>query len=105
MVLSPEMSVHITPVVIVYSSLCCKLHFTAHPHAFSMSFHGPTSNNMHHIAAWYQTTGIPLATNFHIIIIIVNTVGPLYEGHICTSQFVYCREVVHSSKEENVLAL
>ena len=33
------------------------------------------------------------------------TVGPLYKGHIGTSKFVHCREVVHSSEVENVLAL
>ena len=31
------------------------------------------------------------------------TVGPLYKGHIGTSYFVHCREVVHSSEVENVL--
>ena len=34
-----------------------------------------------------------------------NTGGPLYKGHIGTSKFVHCREVVHSSEVENVLAL
>ena len=33
------------------------------------------------------------------------TVGPLYKGHIGTSKFVHCREVVHSSEVKNVLAL
>ena len=33
------------------------------------------------------------------------TVGPLYKGHIGTSKFVHCREFVHSSEVENVLAL
>ena len=33
------------------------------------------------------------------------TVGPLYKGHIGTSKFVHCREVVHSSEVESVLAL
>ena len=33
------------------------------------------------------------------------TVGPLYKGHIGTSKFVHCREVVQSSEVKNVLAL
>ena len=33
------------------------------------------------------------------------TVGPLYKGHIGTSKFVHCREVVHSSEVKNVLTL
>ena len=33
------------------------------------------------------------------------TGGPLYKGHIGTSYFINCREVVHSSEVENVLAL
>ena len=40
-----------------------------------------------------------------IIMPVDNTVGPLYKGHIGTSKFVHCREVVHSSEVKNVLAL
>ena len=30
--------------------------------------------------------------------------GPLYKGHIGTSKFVHCREVVHSSEVKNVFS-
>ena len=35
----------------------------------------------------------------------IATVEPLYKGHIGTSYFVHCREVVHSSEVKNVLTL
>ena len=35
----------------------------------------------------------------------VCTVEPLYKGHIGTSHFVHCIEVVHSLEVENVLEL
>ena len=37
--------------------------------------------------------------------LVIDTVEPLYKGHIETSYFVHCREVVHSSEVKNVLAL
>ena len=46
-----------------------------------------------------------IAVSIFVMCNYVRTVGPLYKGHIGTSKFVHCREVVHSSEVENVLAL
>ena len=47
----------------------------------------------------YQT--LWTASKFHVN----STMEPLYKGHIGTSYFVHCREVVHSSEVKSVLAL
>ena len=39
------------------------------------------------------------------IVCTVHTVEPLYKGHIGTSEFVHCREVIHYLDVGNVLAL
>ena len=41
---------------------------------------------------------MPLVMIYPTILYYYSTVEPLYKGHIGTSHFVHCREVVHSSE-------
>ena len=95
---STHTRVHVTPPVTHMLTILTFIHLWSSASEVEILFLGSTVRSF-----FIKSTAIK-GTIIHKYIHMY-TVGPLYKGHIGTSKFVHCREVVHSSEVKNVLAL